>query len=141
MFVDAIVPILCDMSYSLLTLIPIVGPGRRPTMVSHPATKEAIMPSNRDNKGKGTKGSNYDDLSGAGKTGTTGNQQNSDLASGPGDNAQRGDWGSRQSGGLDQGNQAQSDLGSGPGDNSRRGSQNRNRQSADLDRSRQGDNL
>jgi hypothetical protein len=99
------------------------------------------MPSNRDNKGKGTKGSNYDDLSGAGKTGTTGNQQNSDLASGPGDNAQRGDWGSRQSGGLDQGNQAQSDLGSGPGDNSRRGSQNRNRQSADLDRSRQGDNL
>ena len=99
------------------------------------------MPSNRDNNGKGTKGSNYDDLSGAGKTGTTGNQQNSDLASGPGDNAQRGDWGSRQSGGLDQGNQAQSDLGSGPGDNSRRGSQNRNRQSADLDRSRQGDNL
>ncbi|WP_198120739.1 hypothetical protein [Massilia rhizosphaerae] len=99
------------------------------------------MPSNRDNKGKGTKGSNYDDLSGAGKTGATGNQQNSDLASGPGDNAQRGDWGSRQSGGLDQGNQAQSDLGSGPGDNSRRGSQNRNRQSADLDRSRQSDNL
>ena len=96
------------------------------------------MPSNRDNKGKGTKGRNYDEL---GNAGTTGNQQNSDLASGPGDNAQRGDWGSRQSGGLDQGNQAQSDLGSGPGDNSRRGSQTRNRQGADLDRSRQGDNL
>jgi hypothetical protein len=47
-----------------------------------------------------------------------GNQQNSDLASGPGDNAQRGDWGSQQSGNLNRGNQSQSDLGSGPGDDS-----------------------
>jgi hypothetical protein len=54
--------------------------------------------------------------------GSKGNQQNSDLASGPGDNAQRGDWGSQQSSNLDQGNQSQSDLGSGPGDNSQRGS-------------------
>ena len=41
------------------------------------------MPTNRENKGKGTKGSNYD----------LGNQQNSDLASGPGDNPQGGDRG------------------------------------------------
>lgn len=61
-----------------------------------------------------------------------GNQQNSDLASGPGDNAQRGDWGSQQSDNLDQGNQSQSDLGSGPGDNSRQRNQSRNRQSSDL---------
>lgn len=127
------------------------------------------MPSNQEYKGKGTKGRNYDELSGvgtssAGKTGTTGNlndggrdggvgtpspgdagnlqsaggqpggtpaqgrswrgqgnQQNSDLASGPGDNSQRGDRGNLQSGNLDQGNQSQSDLASGPGDNSRRG--------------------
>jgi len=51
-----------------------------------------------------------------------GSQQDSDLASGPGDNAQRGDQGNLQSGNLDQGNQSQSDLGSGPGDNSQRGS-------------------
>lgn len=67
------------------------------------------MPTNRENKGKGTKGSNYD----------LGDQQNSDLASGPGDNAQRGGMGSQQSGNIGQGNQSQSDLGSGPGDNSR----------------------
>ncbi|KGF81801.1 hypothetical protein IA69_11155 [Massilia sp. JS1662] len=47
-----------------------------------------------------------------------GNQQNSDLASGPGDNAQRGDRGNQQSGNLNRGNQSQSDLGSGPGDDS-----------------------
>ena len=127
------------------------------------------MPSNQEYKGKGMKGRNYDELSGAGtssagKTGTTGNlndggrdggvgtpdlgdsgnlqsaggqpggtpaqgrsrrsqssqgnQQNSDLASGPGDNAQRGDRGNQQSGNLNRGNQSQSDLGSGPGDDS-----------------------
>jgi len=49
-----------------------------------------------------------------------GNQQNSDLASGPGDNAQQGDAGNVQSD-RGQGNQSQSDLASGPGDNSQRG--------------------
>ena len=53
-----------------------------------------------------------------GSRSSQGNQQNSDLASGPGDNAQRGDRGSQQSGNLDRGNQSQSDLGSGPGDDS-----------------------
>jgi hypothetical protein len=47
-----------------------------------------------------------------------GNQQNSDLASGPGDNAQRSDRGNQQSGDLNRGNQSRSDLGSGPGDDS-----------------------
>ncbi|MCS0613502.1 hypothetical protein NX783_12205 [Massilia kyonggiensis] len=50
--------------------------------------------------------------------GSQGNQQNSDLASGPGDNAQRGDRGNQQSDNLNRGNQSQSDLGSGPGDDS-----------------------
>jgi hypothetical protein len=53
-----------------------------------------------------------------GSKSSQGNQQNSDLASGPGDNAQRGDRGSQQSGNLNRGNQSQSDLGSGPGDDS-----------------------
>jgi hypothetical protein len=69
-----------------------------------------------------------------------GNQQDSDLASGPGDNAQRGDQGSRQSG-LDQGNQSQSDLGSGPGDNSRRGGRqggSQNQQSGNRGNSQSG---
>jgi hypothetical protein len=65
-----------------------------------------------------------------------GNQQNSDLASGPGDNAQRGDLGSRQSGGPGQGNQSQSDLGSGPGDNSQRAS----RQGGNLNQNQQSGN-
>jgi hypothetical protein len=138
-------------------------------MAVHAPIKETIMPSNQEYKGKGTKGRNYDELSGvgtssAGKTGTTGNLndggrdggvgtpdlgdsgnlqsaggqpggtpaqgrswrnqgnlQDSDLASGPGDSAQRSDQGNLQSGNLDQGNQARSDLGSGPGDNSQRG--------------------
>jgi len=135
------------------------------------------MPSNREYKGKGTKGRNYDELSGvgtssAGKTGTTGNlndggrdggvgtpdrgdegnlqsaggqpggtpaqgrswrgqgnQQNSDLASGPGDNAQRGDLSNRQSGNQNRGSQSRSDLGSGPGDDSLQGSRGGNMQS------------
>jgi hypothetical protein len=91
------------------------------------------MPSNQEYKGKGNKGRNYDE---PGKTGTAGNQQDSDLASGPGDNAQRGDRGSRQSGGPGQGNQSQSDLGSGPGDNSQRGS----RQGGNLNQNQQSGN-
>jgi len=83
------------------------------------------MPSNQEYKGKDINGGNYDAPSGvgtssAGKTGTTGSQQNSDLASGPGDNAQQGDAGNLQ-GERGQGNQSQSDLASGPGDNSQRG--------------------
>jgi hypothetical protein len=62
-----------------------------------------------------------------------GNQQNSDLASGPGDNAQRGDRGSRQSSDISQGNQSQSDLDSGPDDNLQRGS----RQGGTIDRNQQ----
>jgi len=161
--------VLCDTSYSPLTIAPIVCIGRRPTMAIHASMEEAIMPSNQEYKGKGIKGGNYDELSGvgtssAGKTGTTGNlndggrdggvgapdagdagnlqsagqgqpggtpaqgrssrgqgnQQNSDLASGPGDNAQQGDTGNLQ-GERGQGNQSQSDLASGPGDNSQRG--------------------
>jgi len=127
------------------------------------------MPSNQEYKGKGIKGSNYDELSGvgtssAGKTGTTGNlndggrdggvgapdagdggnlqsagqgqpggtpaqgrssrsrgnQQQSDLASGPGDDARAADAGNLQSD-TRQGNGSQSDLGSGPGDEPARG--------------------
>lgn len=127
------------------------------------------MPSNQEYKGKGIKGSNYDELSGvgtssAGKTGTTGNlndggrdggvgapdagdegnlqsagqgqpggtpaqgrswrsqgnQQQSDLASGPGDNAQASDAGNLQSDSR-RGGESQSDLGSGPGDDPARG--------------------
>jgi len=161
--------VLSDTSYSALTHAPIVGVGRRPTMAFHASIKETIMPSNQEYKGKGIKGSNYDELSGvgtssAGKTGTTGNlndggrdggvgapdagdsgnlqsagqgqpggtpaqgrsrrgqgnQQDSDLASGPGDNAQQGDAGNLQSD-RGEGKQSQSDLASGPGDNSQRG--------------------
>ena len=86
------------------------------------------MPSNQGSKGKGRK--------------EQGNQQNSDLASGPGDNAQRGDWSSQQSDRQgQQGNQSQSDLGSGPGDNSRGSSQRQSRQSSDLNQSRQSGSL
>jgi hypothetical protein len=92
-------------------------------MEFHIPIKETTMPTNRENKGKGTKGSNYD----------LGNQQNSDLASGPGDNAQRGDLGSRQSSDISQGNQSGSDLDSGPDDNLQRGS----RQSGTVDRNLQ----
>jgi hypothetical protein len=88
------------------------------------------MPSNQEYKGKGNKGRNYDE---PGKTGTAGNQQDSDLASGPGDNAQRGDRGSRQSSDISQGNQSGSDLDSGPDDNLQRGS----RQGGTLDRNQQ----
>jgi hypothetical protein len=111
-----------DGSYKRLTPAPIVGPDRGLTMASHVPTQETIMANKQDNKGKGK-----------------GNQQNSDLASGPGDNAQRGDWGSQQSSDLDQGNQSQSDLGSGPGDNSRQRNQSRNRQSSDLNQNQQSD--
>jgi hypothetical protein len=127
MFADAIVPILCDWSYSLLTRIPIVGSVSRPTMGSHASIKETIMANNQGSKGKGRK--------------DQGNQQNSDLASGPGDNAQRGDWGSQQSGRQSQGNQSQSDLASGPGDNSQRSNQGQSRQSGNLSQSRQSGNL
>ena len=81
------------------------------------------MPSNQDDKSKSRR--------------SQGNQQNSDLASGPGDNAQRGDWGSEQSGNPGQGNQSQSDLGSGPGDNSR----GQSRQGRHLNRSKRSDKL
>jgi hypothetical protein len=86
-------------------------------MSVHLSSKETIMANNQDNKGKRE-----------GKD----NQQNSDLASGPGDNAQRGDWNSQQSGNLDQGNQSQSDLGSGPGDNSQQRNQRSDRQGGNL---------
>jgi hypothetical protein len=105
-------------------------------MGSHASIEETIMASNQGSKGKGRK--------------DQGNQQNSDLASGPGDNAQRGDWSSQQSDRQSQGNQAQSDLGSGPGDNSRRSSQgqsrqgsnpNQNRQSGSMNQNQQSDGL
>jgi hypothetical protein len=112
-------------------------------MAFHVPIKETIMPSNKEYKGKGMQGQNDDEQSrsdagnlqsAGGQPGGTpaqgrsrrsqgsqrnqGRQQDSDLASGPGDNAQRGDLGSQQSGNLDRGNQSQSDLGSGPGDDS-----------------------
>jgi hypothetical protein len=118
---------LCDRSYSLITRIPIAGFVRQPTMGSHASIEETIMASNQGSKGKGRK--------------DQGNQQNSDLASGPGDNAQRGDWGSQQSGRPSQGNQSQSDLGSGPGDNSQRSNQGQSSQSGKLNQSRQSGNL
>jgi hypothetical protein len=114
---------LSDTSYSLLTHIPIVGAISRPTMDVHIPIKEVIMPSNQDDKSKSRR--------------SQGNQQNSDMASGPGDNAQRGDWGSQQSGSPGQGRQSQSDLGSGPGDDSR----DQGRQSGNLNRSQQSDKL
>ena len=114
--------VLSDWSYNRLTPPPIVGPDRRLTMTSHVPTQETIMANKQDYKGK-----------------DKGNQQNSDLASGPGDSAQRGDWGSQQSGNLDQGNQSQSDLGSGPGDNSKQRNQSRNRQSSDQNQNQQSD--
>ena len=96
------------------------------------------MPSNRKYKGKGMKDRNYDELSDVDRLG---NQQNSDLASGPGDNAQRGDWSSQQSGNPGQGNQSQSDLGSGPSDNSQRRQGGQGRQSGKPGQNRQGGNL
>jgi hypothetical protein len=114
--------VVSDWSYNRLTPAPIVGPDRWPTMAFHVSIEETIMANNQDYKGKGK-----------------GNQQNSDLASGPGDNAQRGDWGSQQSGNLDQGNQSQSDLGSGPGDNSQQRNQGRNRQSGMPNQNQQSD--
>jgi hypothetical protein len=106
----------------------------------HIPIKEAIMPSNQDDKSKGMKGTgeagNQQSAGQSKSRRSQGNQQNSDLASGPGDNAQRGDWGTQQSAKPDQGNQSQSDLGSGPGDNSR----NQGRQSGNLNQNQQSDN-
>jgi hypothetical protein len=97
-------------------------------MASHGLIKETIMPNNQEYKGKGDKATQ-------GKPRRKqGNQQDSDLASGPGENAQRSDQGSQQSGNLGQGRQSQSDLGSGPGDNSLGGS----RQSGNLQSGGQG---
>jgi hypothetical protein len=96
-------------------------------MGTHTSIEETIMASNQGSKGKGRK--------------DQGIQQNSDLASGPGDNAQRGDWSSPQSDRQSQGNQSQSDLGSGPGDNSRRSNQGQSRQSGNLNQSRQSGSL
>jgi hypothetical protein len=112
-------------------------------MAVHGPIKETIMPGNREYKGKGSKGGNYDEPSGVGTSsaGKTGNQQSSDLASGPGDNAQRGDWSSQQSGNLGQGNQSQSDLGSGPDDNSQQRQRGQSRQSGTPGQNRQGGDL
>jgi hypothetical protein len=132
---------LYDGSYNLLTHIPIVGPVSRPTMGVHIPIEEAIMPSKQDDKSKGMKGmgeaGNQQSAGQSKSRRSQGKQQNSDLASGPGDNAQRGDWGSQQSGNPGQGNQSQSDLGSGPGDNSR----GQGRQGGNLNRSQQSDKL
>jgi hypothetical protein len=108
-------------------------------MAFHVPIKETIMPSNKEYKGKDMQGQNDAEQSrgdagnlqsadgqpaqgrsrrSQGSQRNQGRQQDSDLASGPGDNAQRGDWGNQQSGNPDRGNQSQSDLGSGPGDDS-----------------------